>query len=106
MPELYLIAHKVRGEAAFDVAHKLQIGSEEGWIIPTSGHRAYPYWQEPLSNLAWFLDSYGSATNFFEDCATWMPASLRDHYAIREEPKLGKPSKPSAPILSLDDLGL
>lgn len=43
LPELYLIAHKVRGEPAFDIAHRLQIGDEEGWIIPTSGHRAYPY---------------------------------------------------------------
>ena len=46
--EPYLIAHLVRGEPAFDIAHRLQIGDEEGWIIPTSGHRAYPYWAEPL----------------------------------------------------------
>lgn len=39
----HLILHKVRGEPAFDVASKLMIGDEEGWIIPTSGHRAYPY---------------------------------------------------------------
>jgi hypothetical protein len=38
----HLILHKVRGEPAFDVAEKIQIGDEEGWIIPTSGHRAYP----------------------------------------------------------------
>jgi hypothetical protein len=42
MSEPYLIAHFVRGEPAFDIAIKLQIGDEEGWIIPTSGHRAYP----------------------------------------------------------------
>ena len=41
--ELYLIAHRVRGEPAFDIAQRSQIGDEEGWIIPTSGHRAYPY---------------------------------------------------------------
>lgn len=51
MNELFLITHKVRGEPAFDVAHKLQIGDEEGWIIPTSGHRAYPYWDKPLREL-------------------------------------------------------
>lgn len=39
----YLILHKVRGEPAFDIAEKLMIGDEEGWIIPTSGHRAYPF---------------------------------------------------------------
>lgn len=51
-PQLYLIAHKVRGEPAFDIAHKLMIGDEEGWIIPTSGHRAYPVAYFPLSKLA------------------------------------------------------
>lgn len=44
----YLILHKVRGEPAFDVADKLQIGDEEGWIIPTSGHRAYPWQSWPM----------------------------------------------------------
>jgi hypothetical protein len=48
---LYLIFHKVSGEPAFDVAEKTQIGNEEGWIIPTSGHRAYPVWSEELSKL-------------------------------------------------------
>jgi len=47
----YLILHKVRGEPAFDIAEKLQIGDEEGWIIPTSGHRAYPYWHLSLGKL-------------------------------------------------------
>ena len=43
MTGLYLILHKVRGEPAFDIAEKITIGKEEGWIIPTSGHRAYPF---------------------------------------------------------------
>jgi hypothetical protein len=47
----YLILHKVRGEPAFDIAEKLQIGDEEGWIIPTSGHRAYPAWFEELGKM-------------------------------------------------------
>jgi hypothetical protein len=42
MTDLYLILHKVRGEPAFDIAQKIIVGKEEGWIIPTSGHRAYP----------------------------------------------------------------
>ena len=42
MNNLYLILHKVRGEPAFDIAEPVTIGDEEGWIIPTSGHRAYP----------------------------------------------------------------
>lgn len=44
MSELYLVAHLVRGQPAFDIAEQIQIGDEVGWIIPTSGHRAYPYW--------------------------------------------------------------
>ena len=52
MPEPFLIAHLVRGEPAFDIAIKLQIGDEEGWIIPTSGHRAYPYWHQSLKDMA------------------------------------------------------
>ena len=51
MSDLYLILHKVRGEPAFDIAQKLIIGDEEGWIVPTSGHRAYPYYHEPLTML-------------------------------------------------------
>ena len=48
MSELYLILHKVRGEPAFDIAEKTMIAKEEGWIIPTSGHRAYPVDTTPL----------------------------------------------------------
>jgi hypothetical protein len=51
MEELYLIVHLVRGEPALDIAIKLQIGDEEGWLIPTSGHRAYPYYTWPMSDL-------------------------------------------------------
>ena len=67
--ELYLIAHKVRGEAAFDVATKMGCPHCTGrdlndahacfdceglgywWIIPTSGHRAFPYATIPLQIL-------------------------------------------------------
>jgi hypothetical protein len=43
MSELYLILHKVRGEPAFDIAQSIG-GDADGeiWVIPTSGHRAYP----------------------------------------------------------------
>src|SRR5262245_12177604 len=40
--ERYLILHKVSGEPAFDIAHRLET-DEEIWIVSTSGHRAYPY---------------------------------------------------------------
>lgn len=51
MTELYLILHKVRGEPAFDIATKLDIGDDEGWIIPTSGHRAYPWYAVKLDDI-------------------------------------------------------
>lgn len=88
MSELYLIAHKVRGEPAFDVAQRIQIGEELAWIIPTSGWRAYPYWHV---NLDYLMDS-----------GSWpgsMPEGLRDHFA--SEHSGGKIT-----TLSLADLGL
>src|SRR5688572_33427530 len=76
--ELYLVAHKVRGEPAFDVACRIQIGKKLGWIIPTSGHSAYPYWSIPLSQtFSWGL------------CPE-MPEGIRDHYARSEERRVGK----------------
>jgi len=83
-PTLFLIAHKVRGELAFDTAHRLQIGDEQGWIIPTSGHRAYPYWSMELS-----IPDLGP-----------MPDDLPDHYQVTaaQERKIEKAAEkvPSA----------
>lgn len=93
---LYLIAHKVRGEAAFDVAERMDCpmcqGSgnnswDEGcvecdglgywWIIPTSGHRAHPYtWTE----IDLFKKSL--APGMFEA----MPPSWPDHYPCNKSP--------------------
>jgi hypothetical protein len=64
----YLILHKVRGEPAFDIADKLQIGDEEGWIIPTSGHRAYPYKIWPIDPMRYQYDG--------------IPPEWPDHYEI------------------------
>jgi hypothetical protein len=70
----YLILHKVRGEPVFDIADRLRCpvcepmrqGLDHGqdyagnctscddgywWIIPTSGHRAYPYVEWPLDSI-------------------------------------------------------
>ncbi len=87
MTEPYLIAHKVRGQPAFDIAHQIPCPecNAEGcnecdstghwWIIPTSGHRAYPYW---FTELSWL--------------ATWdmpnPPADLPDHYPTRATPTI------------------
>lgn len=79
----HLILHKVRGEPAFDVAIQIDIGDVKGWIIPTSGHRAYPYWQVPLDGIP------------FAGVPS-MPADWPDHY----EPS-GSPPPPSFNIMSI-----
>jgi hypothetical protein len=69
MSELYLIAHKVRGEPAFDIAVKMEMADGCWWIIPTSGHRAFPYWHcgfVPLETGP-------------------MPADLPDHYPMAKK---------------------
>lgn len=73
MSDLYLILHKVRGEPAFDIAQRLSIGDEEGWIIPTSGHRAYPSEWWNLENLSYAFVNPS------------VPDDLPDHYTIRKE---------------------
>jgi hypothetical protein len=129
MPSLYLIAHKVRGQPAFDVAIRMQCPLCAGhghdldgvchecdslgywWIIPTSGHRAYPYWHQDLMQAKFGLT---------DDCLiyegfSWEdigdvgapPPSLPDHYPTAAAPRtdllsaLGltpKPAAPAAPI--------
>ena len=74
----FLILHKVRGEPAFDIAIKHLVGGpeiEEWWIIPTSGHRAYPWRSFPLTSLE------GDVGQGFFEAITWeMPPTLPDHY--------------------------
>lgn len=95
MPTLYLIAHKVRGQPAFDIAQRLQIGDEEGWIIPTSGHRAYPsdYFQ-----LDWARD--GNDQVIIEHLA--LPdADWPDHYPTRADSTRISTSAPHDLLTSL-----
>lgn len=87
---LYLIAHKVRGEPAFDVAIQADMGTESDpgpwWIIPTSGHRAYPYWHIAVDKL--LCTSSRSPRPYPIDLPD-IPANLPDHYAhvsARHEP--------------------
>ena len=96
-PEPYLIAHVVRGKPAFDIAHCMEdwgTPTDPGpwWLIPTSGHRAYPYWHLLLSEFS----------RSFE--AGIPPQGWPDHYSINNkstkiniQPKLN---------ISLEDLGL
>lgn len=103
---MYLIAHKVRGEPAFDVAiqmgcpicEPMRQGLDEGplgcnecdgegywWIIPTSGHRAYPYWHYgPFGPEPTAEGPYLS----IDLCVPFppMPDPWPDHYASEAEP--------------------
>lgn len=84
MTEEYLILHKVRGEAAFDVATKIDISDEEGWIIPTSGHRAYPVWWYELYKL-------DITEKMVETSGMIPPFTIEpdwpDHYQVNASPK-------------------
>lgn len=113
MSDLYLIAHKVRGEPAFDIAEHMTCPKcagqgwvanadtcegfrcdacdEQGhwWIIPTSGHRAFPYWDIALCDVD---DQYELNLHYHKDLGNgdgrWppaMPPSLRDHYTTERE---------------------
>ena len=84
-PELYLILHKVRGEPAFDIATQIEEGtaSDPGpwWIIPTSGHRAYPYrywrWSDLYSGSEMDLSKLQYVFNNVDPPEGWP-----DHYSV------------------------
>jgi hypothetical protein len=100
--DLFLIAHKVRGEPAFDVATRMECpecpeGTDEGfciecdntgwwWIIPTSGHRAYPWWSTSLG--CQLQDDETVTLVRTLDLVPPMPSALPDHYAHRAAPKV------------------
>lgn len=108
MSDLFLIAHKVRGEPAFDIAERMicpECNEGNGmvketyclecedkgywWIIGTSGHRAYPFNTAKISEESLLI-------------LNEMPPSLPDHYPTRSPPK----SEPSSGKLLLAQLGL
>ncbi len=131
MTDLYLIAHKVRGEPTFDIAERMVcsecqgdgnlsdgvigISGDDGmipcaecdatgfwWIIPTSGHRAYPYWHLPMPvtyHDGRYLLAMGQT---IYDGIPEMPPSLPDHYPTRQAPK----DNPSSGKSLLAALGL
>src|SRR5882724_509161 len=103
--QLFLIAHSVRDEAAFDVAAKMECPHCHGvgcarlhpedtyegpsclecdslgywWIIPTSGHRAFPYWYTEINELMY-------AAGMIVDKP--MPSGWPDHYRVGPTPTL------------------
>lgn len=86
-PSVYLILHRVRGEPAFDVAQRTMYGTEEGWCIPTSGHRAIPY-------LYWNLDDLRDTSDINRaghsirpvDSEALVPPDWPDHYSVNDRP--------------------
>lgn len=103
--EPFLIAHKVRGEAAFDIAIQQEcvicVGHGGGcdecdglghwWICSTSGHRAYPYWHHVLQ---YEEREAGNFIYFDDDPAviSWwqvpdMPDNCPDHYRVNASPR-------------------
>ena|SRR5579872_4663162 len=86
--EPYLIAHLVRGEPAFDIAIKMDVPTDDEpwWIIPTSGHRAYPWWSMELKRLG--REGWGV---YYED-DLWKavppcPEGTPDHYTATPAPR-------------------
>lgn len=98
-PMNFLIAHKVRGEPAFDIAIKMDCpectagcpecdGLGYWWIIPTSGHRAHPYWETPLSKLYTHTGLGDGAIQSIP--AIDPPPDCPDHYPIKSEASKAK----------------
>src|SRR5262249_9298893 len=72
MDALYLISHRVRGELAYDIALRIFLsGGQERWLIPTSGHRAYPLAYKALAPMV----------DGMTECAGW--SAVADHYSGR-----------------------
>jgi hypothetical protein len=96
----FLILHKVRGQPAFDIAEPMQIGDEHGWIIPTSGHRAYPYWQVEIETdeaSCWLAKAdYIGVVDFPK-----LPDNWPDHYSCND-----RPVQSSSSDITLEDLEL
>ena len=98
MNKPYLVAHKVRGLPAFDIAIRMTcpLCPNEGhgchecgqlgywWIVSTSGHRAYPYWSAKLADIddTYELDLRGVDTTYC-DGPPPMPSDCVDHYPDR-----------------------
>jgi len=75
---LYLIAHKVRNQPAFDIAIQMPMEDEIWWIIPTSGHRAYPWWSVEFDFLSITKTEYGEDAEYIDPGP--MPSPWPDHY--------------------------
>lgn len=107
MTEPFLILHRVRGEPAFDIAEKIGEDSDgDIWIIPTSGHRAYPFNSWNLNKLAPAdsIDRDGDYDLVTENLA--LPPDWPDHYACNDRPATSTAEHKSFAKGLLEKLGL
>lgn len=106
--QLYLVAHKCRGELTFDVAVQTDIVMSDGpvWIMPTTGHRVYPFWAIKMENLH-VLALQGPAFVRLMEAVPEIPEGHRDHYAINDKPfRPEKKKVTNLDFLDLEELGL
>lgn len=119
MTSPFLITHLVRGQPAFDIAEQMTCPICKGdydidrdeesmcadcddtgywWIIPTSGHRAYPYKQWELTDLEGDVGQGYWAGILLETAAAGLP----DHYSINNRALRSAPSSSLADRLGLN----
>jgi hypothetical protein len=109
MTEPYIIAHIVRSKPAFDIATCFScpecnpacapsgLGCDEcnhegyWWIIPTSGHRAYPYWIRRLDAVMdpYMPDIFQRVYESDPGPIPTPPPNHRDHYQVNAAPGTG-----------------
>lgn len=95
MSDPYLIAHLVRGSPAFDIAIRCDdMGTESDpgpwWIVPTSGHRAYPYQIWKLRDMAWHDGTSNPMCGRPLLMTTYpAPTDHPDHYTTYAAPRQG-----------------
>ena len=109
MTDSYLIAHKVNGSPAFDIAVQMECPECHGdechgcaecdwigywWVVSTSGHRAYPWNHWALTDLEGDLGQ-----GYWTGVSHEMPPDLPDHYPHSASPHESK-------ISLIDRLGL
>jgi hypothetical protein len=95
MENLYLILHKVRGKAAYDVAERVSLDGKEWFVLCTVGARAYPVKTWSLSELLHLYSLYregltvpidlSSVQDFYEvSPADWSKLRAKDLATIDE----------------------
>jgi hypothetical protein len=88
LEDLYLILHKVRGKAAFDVAERVSLDGREWYVLCTVGARAYPIRKWPLESLISLTHcnpDLSSVQDFYEvSPADWSKLRAKDLAAIDE----------------------